>query len=246
MTIERTQISGNLAIDGGGVNNNSSGTINIVNSTISGNTSSRTGSFGGGGGIYNNSSGPINVNSTTIVLNSSAGEGGGVKINSIGQVTLSNTVVANNTAPTGPDCVNTPTSAGHNLIGDASGCSFTPAVGDLVGTSGNPIDPFFGPLQDNDGPTETHALPLGSPAVDAGDNVACPATDQRGVSRPLDGGGGGPVTCDIGAFEFSFLPTPIPTLSQWGLIVLGGLLATVFVWRMVYPTRIGGWRRRIL
>jgi hypothetical protein len=46
---------------------------------------------------------------------------------------------------------------------------------------------------------------IGSPAVDAGDNAACPVTDQRGVIRHVNG------VCDIGAYEgvpliFAHLP----------------------------------------
>ena len=62
-----------------------------------------------------------------------------------------------------------------------------------IGGADAPIDPRLGPLQDNGGPTPTHALLLGSPAIDA--SSACPATDQRGVTRPQGAG------CDIGAFE---------------------------------------------
>ena len=54
---------------------------------------------------------------------------------------------------------------------------------------------LLGPLADNGGPTLTHALLAGSPAIDAADAAACPATDQRGVVRPRDAG------CDVGAFE---------------------------------------------
>ena len=52
-----------------------------------------------------------------------------------------------------------------------------------------------GPLAENGGPTLTHALLAGSPAINAGDDSACPATDQRGVARPQ-----GP-HCDIGSVE---------------------------------------------
>jgi hypothetical protein len=41
-----------------------------------------------------------------------------------------------------------------------------------------------------------------SPVIDAGDNAACPAVDQRGVARPIDGDGDGIAVCDIGAVEY--------------------------------------------
>ena len=57
-------------------------------------------------------------------------------------------------------------------------------------------DPLLGPLADNGGPTLTHALGVGSPAIDSADAGACPATDQRGVARPQGAG------CDVGSFEY--------------------------------------------
>jgi hypothetical protein len=56
-------------------------------------------------------------------------------------------------------------------------------------------DALIGALGDNGGPTPTHALLSGSPAIDTAAGGACPATDQRGVTRPQ-----GP-RCDVGAFE---------------------------------------------
>jgi hypothetical protein len=59
----------------------------------------------------------------------------------------------------------------------------------------------------NGGPTQTHALISGSPAIDAGGPVCTNAdgnpllTDQRGEARPVDGDGDGQAACDIGAFE---------------------------------------------
>src|SRR5439155_6274327 len=75
-------------------------------------------------------------------------------------------------------------------------------------------DPLLGPLQDNGGATQTHALLAGSPAIDAGDNNGCPGTDQRGIARPVDANSDGVAICDIGAFEApagTTLPTASPT-----------------------------------
>jgi hypothetical protein len=87
-------------------------------------------------------------------------------------------------------------SLGHNLT-DNSGtdCALSP-VADLVLTQ-----PLLDPLADNGGPTRTHALQPGSPAIDTGDTAGCQALDQRGFFRPADGDANGSANCDIGAFE---------------------------------------------
>jgi hypothetical protein len=81
-------------------------------------------------------------------------------------------------------------------------CNILSSVGDLLGTFASPIDPLLGSLQMNGGSTDTQALLVGSPAIEAGETGACTDIDgdpfifdQRGVSRPK-----GPA-CDIGAFE---------------------------------------------
>jgi len=62
-------------------------------------------------------------------------------------------------------------------------------------------DPLLGPLADNGGPTLTHALLSGSPAIDAAHPDGCPSVDQRGAPRPVDGNGDGVAACDIGSYE---------------------------------------------
>jgi hypothetical protein len=133
---------------------------------------------------------------------------------------VSHTIIANNIG--GNNCrVNTVstttllTSLGYNLSSDAT--CFDPAVNP---TDQSNTDPLLGPLQDNGGPTFTHALLPGSPAIDVGPDTSSIETDQRGFPRLSDGDGDGIAHSDIGAFEL--LPnepppdeTP-PTVEQVG------------------------------
>ena len=144
-------------------------------------------------------------------------------MNNGGSLTLVNAIIANNT---GGDCLFAVSSLGHNLDSDGT-CNLT-ATGDLSNT-----DPLLGPLQDNGGPTFTHTLLPGSPAIDAIPLEACTdkdgnpiTTDQRGVLRPQG------AACDLGAFEFqppppTPTPTPIPGVTQWGLVAMAVLLGVV-------------------
>ena len=129
--------------------------------------------------------------------------GGGIYNGGNSNPTLRNTIVANSAL--GGDCSGdgTITSEGYNLDSDGT-CGFT-GEGDLSNT-----DPLLGPLQDNGGPTFTHALLAGSPAIDGGNPAGCTdpwgnplTTDQRGEMRPADGDCDGVPICDIGAYEVS-------------------------------------------
>jgi hypothetical protein len=72
-----------------------------------------------------------------------------------------------------------------------------------VGTAQDPLDARLGPLANNGGPTQTHALLAGSPAIDTGDDAGAPAFDQRGAGFPRrkDGNGDRRPAVDVGAFE---------------------------------------------
>ncbi|HNT22998.1 MAG TPA: PKD domain-containing protein [Anaerolineales bacterium] len=174
----------NHSISGGAVNNHLAA-LAVLNSTFSGNSAT----YGGG---INNQDGTVTIVNTTIFSNS-ATTGSGIN-HTGGSMVLTNTIVAANSPSS--DCAGNLTDGGYNLSSDTS-CGFAPANHSLPG-----IDPLLEPLHDNGGPTWTHALPLNSPAVEAGDNAACPPTDQRGVPRPLDSDQDGEVTCDMGAYEF--------------------------------------------
>ena len=117
---------------------------------------------------------------------------------------MGNTLIAGNTAADGsPDVFGYFTSQGFNLIGVADSSNGFTASSDKTGTAASPLPPGLSVLADNGGPTDTMALLVGSPAIDAGGSSA-PPTDQRGASRVG--------VSDIGAFEFGgALPTPTPT-----------------------------------
>src|SRR5262249_45525782 len=129
--------------------------------------------------------GALTLNNATISGNS-AGTAGGIYNVLGGLLQARNTLIAGNTAPSAPDLSGLLSSLGHNLIGNASGGGgFHPT--DLLN-----VNPLLGPLQDNGGPTRTHALLPGSPALNAGDPAQLGVADQRGVLR-----GGG---VNIGAY----------------------------------------------
>jgi CSLREA domain-containing protein len=185
LTLDRTTVSDNTGSNGGGIYVAIDATL--TNTTISGNTATSE-----GGGLYNEF-GTSTLTNTTIVSNTGpAGMGGG--ITNFDTTQLKNSIVANNA---GGNCetFSAPTSLGHNLE-SGTDCAFT-SPGDLQSTN-----PVLGPLANNGGQTETHALLPGSPAIDAGDNIGCPTTDQRGLARPQS------LVCDIGAYEFPDVTPP--------------------------------------
>jgi fibronectin-binding autotransporter adhesin len=208
----------------------------VVNSTVSGNEASGSGlpdMSGGGGGIVIAGASietSLTLTNTSVVSNTSNVAGGGIVVGNLGsgaEATFKNSLVGRNTAPTdfGESCftydfgfgLGTFNSLGHNLE-DYNYCQFDQPT-DLPNT-----DPILGPLQDNGGPTWTHALLTGSPAIDAGDDDACPPTDQRGVPRPQ-----GP-HCDISAFEaFDTTPPTIVAVNPHGGATDVALDATVVI-----------------
>lgn len=181
--IEDSLIHSNTSSSGAGIFI-AGGSVVLRNTTISGNNASRL-----GGGI-NNRGGSLTTNNVTITNNIDSDGGGGIHNEAGGRVTLENSILAGNSSVWANDCGGTIGTLGHNLIGDDSNCTFTPATGDWVN-----IDPKLEPLADNGGPIQTHELLANSPAIHSGNDRSCESTDQRGVSRPQ-----GP-HCDIGAFE---------------------------------------------
>ncbi len=197
-------ISTNRAGQGGGILSSDHSTLKVDNSTISGNSASPF-----QGGAIRNSGDSAKISSCTIVGNSAAvnqfGSAGGL-YNATGPMTVKNSIVANNV---NGDCFSSSVGSiiglGVNFSSDGSCPGFTQAT---------PAQLNLGPLQNNGGPTQTHALLAGSVAIDAvtdcTDISGAPiATDQRGVARPSDGDGDGLSNCDVGAYEAPEQPTAI-------------------------------------
>jgi len=205
LAISNSTISGNSASTGGGIANAFVGTLTIGNSTISGNSAT---TFGGaienfsGSGIVT-----LAISNSTLSGNSANIVGGG-GIHNDGSyggsatVTIGGTVL--NAGASGANIFNDVgvfTSQGYNLSND-SGAGFLSATGDQINTN-----PMLGPLQNNGGPTFTHALLPGSPAIDKGKNFSGSTTDQRGtgfartVDNPSIANATGGDGTDIGAFE---------------------------------------------
>lgn len=191
LSISNSTISNNIAgTRGGGLLNEDKAIISNV--TFSGNEAGKE-----GGAIHN--TGELTINNTTIYDNFTEGSGGGIySVADTASVSIKNTILAGNNALVGgSDAEGVFTSEGNNLVGTRGGTvGFVDGFNsDIVGTDAQRIDPALSILQDNGGPTQTHALLAGSLAIDAGDNTDGDATDQRGATRPTD------TTSDIGAFE---------------------------------------------
>lgn len=206
----RSTIADNAAEGSGGGVYNLSGTVTVTKSTISGNAAAEA-----GGAISNYTNGDLTIETSTLSGNT-AGEKGGA-INNGAAVMMSNTTVYGNIAPVGMSLRNDGDLNVHNSIvalesgslaasGATTNCELlSPLQSDgynidsgvdcglnATGDQDN-TDPLVSPLQFNGGPTLTHALRDGSPAIDEGGG--CASTDQREASRPLGDG------CDIGSFE---------------------------------------------
>jgi hypothetical protein len=195
LTLANSTVSDNAASDGGGLYISGNSSMQLTNSTVSGNTANN------GGGIYHDF-GTATLNNMTI-SNNEATNGGGLYHRS-GTVSLRNSIIAHNVAPSGPDCYPNLDSEDYNLIQNVTDCTI---AGEIANNIYNE-EPLLGPLTDNGGPTHTHALLSGSPAIDSGSPAlpgsggsACESTDQRGQSRPQDGDNDSILICDIGAYE---------------------------------------------
>ena len=200
LTLNRSTVSFNYSAgDGGGIYANQYTFVEVMVSTISNNDASYD-----GGGIYA-SEAYIYVKNSTVAENNALEEArGGGLYNDLSSFELESSLIANNYADTGPDCNGDDfTSNGFNLIGNGANCTVNAYIdADQIGTAVSPIDPRLGSLRNNGGPTNTHSLLPGSPAIDNG--AFCVEIDQRFRDVPIDGDGDGDAVCDVGAFEADF------------------------------------------
>jgi CSLREA domain-containing protein len=211
LVVRRSTINNNEARNGGvggGIANFDGASAIIDSSTISTNSVGQPTSGGIGGGIYTD--GVLELKHSTVTLNStrSLGQGGGVYVDSDGTFRATHTILAGNTS------TNSDTSAGRDVRGRLISDDYL-VIEDTRGVtiSGTTTHNILGqpaqlsPLENNGGPTFTHALSAGSPAINAGNpNLSTPpAFDQRGTgyNRVNEG------RIDIGAFESGSSVAPL-------------------------------------
>ena len=200
---------------GGAIAHAGSGNVTILNSTLSGNRATVL-----GGGLYNIVDAyvttTVTITNSTIVSNVAGSGGGGVanagaylgeaEVRSVGSIIAGN-YIAGTLAPNDCDSglanggQSVFTSLGHNLTvtGTSTNCTFDSTIGDIEVAQGTVFSRVLDQdLAENGGPTATHALLPGSPAVDGASACASPTADQRGTPRPIG------AACDIGAYEAVF------------------------------------------
>ena len=223
-----TFVNNTATIYGGGGLLNAAGSATVTGDTFTGNT-------GPGGGAIDNDT-TLNISDSTFTGNT-AGTNGGGAIDNFGPTTITQSTFSGNSAPYGANLLNYTgftlsismsivangqgapncgggaafTDAGYN-IDTGSSCGFSSANHSMNNTG-----PQLGSLASNGGPTQTMALPFGSPAVDAipSSTAGCTgSTDQRGITRPQGSG------CDIGAYELVQSGSGTPA-TPTGLTVTG-------------------------
>ena len=242
VNVNRSTISANYAYgDGGGIHV-LLGSLNVNNSTISSNIS-----YGRAGGISATGGGTsVNLKNSTVARNLSidpdnsiVDAAGGIWAQS-SAVDLRNTIVSGNNAVALSALAKAElylaagsTIAGsNNLLGDSSHnntqafANFTAGNIGITATSDGTKPRAFSailkPLGDNGGPTQTHNLADGSPAINAGSNAVCASApisnlDQIGLTRPVG------TVCDIGSVEFrddtTFFVIPLPGGRAFGIVL---------------------------
>ena len=197
-TITASTIEGNTGSTyGGGVFFTASGDgfirLAILRSTISGNAASLGGGGVGVGGLFPARLASFVLHGSTVAENSTGGVGGGIRFRDYTLADMQSSIIASNTAAISPDLH----AVAHIAIYGADNLIDQVETGTELPADTLHGDPMLEPLADNGGPTRTHALAAGSPAIDAGNNYFDDANDQRGEGYERVANG----RADIGAFE---------------------------------------------
>lgn len=221
---------------GGGIATFTSMTVS--NSTFSGNVAAD----GVGGGLFVRRPATVGIGNSTIFANHAALGGGGLWLGAT-SATLDSSIVQGNSADAGlpadiDDAYSLTITGSNNLIAVVGANVSVPA--DTL-----TVDAMLGPLLDNGGPTHTHALLAGSPALNAGNNAANVSFDQRGDGYARVTG----TATDIGAFEQQGpnpAPTPVravPFLSASVMALLAACIAALGAWCRRTPGSVEPRRR---
>jgi len=193
--IDRATFSGNSSTSGGAISNGgASGTSNptIRNATFYGNTASQIGGAIANAGQNGGHASPVLRYVTFSQNRAMAGAGGAIY----------NYGVSGDAAPNISGAIFWADQATAAPVEMFTNSPTTPTIEHSITPECPPAavgcinaDPLLGPLQDNDGFAPTLRPDVGSPAIDNGNAVSCPAVDQRGIGRPQG------AQCDIGAVE---------------------------------------------
>jgi hypothetical protein len=215
LLLQKSTVSGNTGTHGGGIAAN--GIAQLIGVTVSGNTGS-SGRLTRGGGIATSATGGLLLSNSTVSGNTAAHQAGtasrGGGIHSAGALAIIASTIAGNSAAEGGGLYVVPapngaaTSLQNSLLSHgAGGVCGGPGLGVLNATATvvsddtcqfedpsnlQGVNPRIGPLADNGGPTDTHALLANSPAI--GRAGSCATFDQRVLDRVAP--------CDAGAYEY--------------------------------------------
>lgn len=211
LTIRGSTLDGNRATKAGAIHAFNQ-TVVIENSTITGNTATDS-----GGAISFESSWSGTAIRHSTIFGNSANIGSGVYARTGSFVEFVNSIVASNNDPGGANDIDRgggSMSATGSLFSETNSTADINVI-DVANLFG--VDPMLGALANNGGTVLTLLPQAGSPAIDAVECVGI-TPDQRGVVRPQG------ALCDIGAVEVRAGSVAVPTLGQWGLLLLAALL----------------------
>ena len=219
----------NLTVTGGdrGISVQGPSGVILNNSTVSGNAAEGIVSLDGSvtlnnSTVSNNGTIGISTGFSSVTLNNATVSG-----NSVGiyvyktSFYMQGSLVSGNSGFDIEHAITTwPASNIFNVLGDSSKTNAQAFSGTAVpdstniiatsdGTKPTALAAILSPLADNGGPTKTHALPVGSPAIDLDANCNAQLTvDQRRYTRPVGLG------CDAGAFEFGGIPAVLKNINM--------------------------------